>query len=102
MTSSKAWVSAIWGGLTGGLGSLTVVLVGNTTLSTITEPQWLAVLVSVVVGFGGGFGLTYHTTNLPAPINDAGTGVRPTVESVPAAQAPLTLPPAGPEVQPNA
>lgn len=63
MTSAKAWVSAIFAGLSAGLASLAVVLVGDMTLADLTQGQWLAVAIAVVSAFGGGFGLTYSVTN---------------------------------------
>jgi len=70
-TNAKAWVSAIWGSVTGVISSLTVVLVGSATLQGLTQGQWLAVIASGVAGFGGGFGLTWATTNAPAPTQTA-------------------------------
>lgn len=63
VSSAKAWVAGIWGSVTGVIGSLTVVLVGDQTLSGLTQGQWLAVVAAGVAGFGGGFGLTWSTTN---------------------------------------
>lgn len=65
-TSAKAVVAAIWGGVTGVISSLTVVLVGDATLQTISQGQWLAVIAAAVAGVGGGFGLTWATSNAPA------------------------------------
>ncbi|GLU88966.1 hypothetical protein Agsp01_12210 [Agromyces sp. NBRC 114283] len=66
MTSAKAWVSAIFAGLSAGLASLAVVLVGDMTLADLTQGQWLAVAIAVVSAFGGAFGLTYSVTNKAA------------------------------------
>jgi hypothetical protein len=71
MTSAKAWIAAIWGAVTGIVGSLTVVLVGNATLQTVTQAQWLAVIAAGLAGFGGGFGLTWSTTNKVAEPTEA-------------------------------
>jgi len=71
MTSAKAWVAAIWGGVTGILSGLTVALVGDSTLQTLSQAQWLAVIVLGVAGFGGGFGLTWSTTNKSGEVTDA-------------------------------
>lgn len=87
MTSAKAWVAAIWGAVTGAISSLTVVLVGDATLQSLTQAQWLAVVGATVAGFGGGFGLTWATTNEPgeptasqeAAILDKYTAPRPLV-----------------------
>jgi hypothetical protein len=65
MTNAKALVAAIWGAVTGIIGSLTVVLVGDATLQTLSQGQWLAVIASAVAGFGGGYGLTWSVTNKP-------------------------------------
>jgi len=91
MTASKAWVAAIWGALTAGLGSLAVVLVGNATLGDLTQGQWLAIIIAVVTGFGGGFGLTYHTSNAapgpnpaavyPAPVVTSDEGLEPVTDT---------------------
>lgn len=83
MTASKAWVAAIWGALTGGLSSLAVVLVGNATLADLSQGQWLAIIVAAVAGFGGGFGLTYHTSNAPAASESATPPVAVPIASVP-------------------
>jgi hypothetical protein len=66
MTSAKALVAAIWGAITGIVGSLTVVLVGNATLQSLTQGQWLAIIAAGLAGFGGGYGLTWATTNASA------------------------------------
>ena len=71
MTSAKAWVAAIWGAVTGIVGSLTVVLVGDATLQGLTQAQWLAVIASGIAGFGGGFGLTWSVTNKPGEATEA-------------------------------
>jgi len=65
MTSAKALVAAIWGAVTGVIGSLLVVLVGDATLQGLTQGQWLAVIAAGVAGFGGGYGLTWSVTNKP-------------------------------------
>lgn len=95
MTASKAWIAAIWGALTGGLSSLAVVLVGNVTLGDLTQAQWLAIIVAVVAGFGGGFGLTYHTSNAPAGPTPAAVYPAPVVTSTEGLEPqPSTEPPA--------
>lgn len=71
MTNAKAWVAAIWGFVTGVVGSLTVVLVGEATLQALTQGQWLAVIAAGLAGFGGGFGLTWSVSNRPAPVTEA-------------------------------
>jgi hypothetical protein len=71
MTSAKAWIAAIWGGVTGILSGLTVALVGDSTLQTLSQAQWLAVIVLGVAGFGGGFGLTWSTTNKSGEVTEA-------------------------------
>jgi hypothetical protein len=71
MTNAKALVAAIWGAVTGVISSLTVVLVGDATLQSLTQGQWLAVIASAVAGFGGGYGLTWSVTNKPGEVTDA-------------------------------
>lgn len=70
-TNAKAIVAAIWGGVTGILSGLTVALVGNATLQTLSQAQWLSVIVLGVAGFGGGYGLTWSVTNKPAELSAA-------------------------------
>jgi len=73
MTSAKAWVAAIYAALSAGLASLAVVLVGDTTLSELTQGQWLAIGIAALTAFGGAFGFTWATSNKPAaaPASDA-------------------------------
>jgi hypothetical protein len=66
MTSAKAWVSAIFAALSAGLASLAVVLVGDQTLSDLSQAQWLAVGIAAFTAFSGGFGFTWATSNKPA------------------------------------
>ena len=68
MTSAKAWVAAIFAALSAGLASLAVSLVGDMTLTDLTQAQWVAVAISVVTAFGGAYGLTYSVTNAPAKL----------------------------------
>jgi ABC-type transport system involved in multi-copper enzyme maturation permease subunit len=66
MTSAKAWVAAITGAAFAGLSSLLVVLVGDMTLSELTQGQWVAVGISVLSSFGASFGFTWAVSNRPA------------------------------------
>lgn len=71
MTNAKALVAGIWGALTGVISALTVVLVGDATLQSLTQGQWLGVLAAAVGGFGGGYGLTWSVTNKPGEATEA-------------------------------
>lgn len=66
MTSAKAIVAAISAGLTAAIGALTVVLVGDMTLSELTQAQWLAVGGATLAAVLSAGGLTWSTTNAPA------------------------------------
>jgi len=59
--SSKAVVGAIVAGLIGLLGSL----VTGSTDSGLSLTDWLVALLAGAVGFGGAYGLVWHTTNAP-------------------------------------
>lgn len=68
MTSAKAWVAAIYAAIGSGLSSLAIVLIGDMTLSELSEAQWLAIGIAVFTNFGAAFGLTWATSNKPATV----------------------------------
>lgn len=66
MTSAKAWVAAIYASIGSALSGLTIVLIGDMTLSELSQAQWLAIGIAAFTNFGGAFGLTWATSNKPA------------------------------------
>ena len=68
MTSAKAWVAAIFAALSAGLSSIAIVLIGDMTLADLTQAQWVGIASAVLAAFGGGFGLTWATSNKPAAV----------------------------------
>ncbi len=54
---------AVFAGTTTALGSVAVLLIGDTTLSAVTQGQWVTILLATVVAVGGVFGLS----NAPNP-----------------------------------
>ena len=50
------FAKAIYGGLVAGLGALSTVLVGNTTLDEVTQGQWVIIAVATLT-VGGGVGV---------------------------------------------
>ena len=49
---------AIFAGVVTFLGSVSVLLVGDTTFGTITQGQWVTIALATIVAVGGVFGLT--------------------------------------------
>lgn len=86
MTNAKAWVAAIFAGFAAGLAALGTALVGDQTLSELTDAQWVAVASAVLASFGGAFGLTWSVSNRPAPSPQAAvtylTGPMPVTTSM--------------------
>lgn len=66
LTSAKAWVAAIYAAIGSGLSALAIVLVGDLTLSDLSQAQWLAIAIAVFTNFGAAFGLTWATSNKPS------------------------------------
>lgn len=52
---------AIYAGVVSALGSLTVVLVGHTSLSQVTAGQWVTTALAALVSAGGVFGISNRT-----------------------------------------
>lgn len=48
---------AIFAGLIAGLGSLSAVLVDEANISDLTDGQWVVVVLSTLVAFGGVYGI---------------------------------------------
>lgn len=68
MTSAKAIVGGILSAILAGLSSLAVVLVGDATLQSVTQAQWLGVIIAVLTTGGSVFGITWSVTNKPAAV----------------------------------
>lgn len=50
---------AAFGGIVAGLGSLTIVMVGDVGFGDITDGQWLASVLEALVVGGGVYGIKY-------------------------------------------
>lgn len=71
MTAAKAWAAGILSTLLAGASALAIVLTGDATLQTLTQAQWLGVIIAMLTTGGSVFGLTYAVTNKPGEVTEA-------------------------------
>jgi len=48
---------AVYAGLVGGLGALQVALLGNESFGDLTAGQWVGIVTTAVLAFGGVYGI---------------------------------------------